>query len=127
MNGPIPPEWDEGDLPGTLSGCWICDHNRTLRPNSACAGGTVEWLEDGYWLDRNDLQGELPAELVNLTTLTTLYLNGNQELTGPLSDGFAQLTELKWLHIEDTDLCVPTAAAFVVWLGRMQSFRGSRC
>ena len=102
----------------------------------------------GLHLGDNDLSGTIPPELGGLTHLQWLVLGGNR-LTGgippklgqlsrlrglslwgnPLSGGIPkqlqQLSALMILDIEDTDVCVPTDAAFQAWLDTLSPFRSS--
>ena len=96
----------------------------------------------------NELSGEIPRELAGLTHLETLIL-GNNELSGPIPHALGQLTRLQWLGLKDnrlsgaipknlqqlselttldirnTNVCVPTDAAFEAWLGTLPRFRSS--
>ena len=66
------------------------------------------------WLHDNQLSGEIPEELGQLTALTELrlYNNGryrNAALSGPLPTSFTNLTRLRELHAQNTYLTVPAA------------------
>ena len=63
------------------------------------AGGQVTGLALGY----NDLNGEIPAELGNLTNLVQLDLSTN-ELTGTIPSELGRLRKLKVLNLGDTQL-----------------------
>ena len=61
-------------------------------------------------LSENQLTGEIPRELGNLSSLTGLYLHENQ-LTGPIPPELSELTKLERLYISQNMLtgCVPEA------------------
>ena len=75
------------------------------------AKGRVTRLE----LDENQLSGELPSELGNLTHLQELDLSYNQ-LSGTLPSSLVNLTNLGELWLANTQLCAPTDAGFQAWL-----------
>ena len=54
----------------------------------------LEWLD----LSKNELSGEIPAELGNLTSLTLLFLHEN-ELSGEIPTELGSLTSLKRLYL----------------------------
>ena len=61
-------------------------------------------------MDRgNQLTGEIPAELGNLSSLERLYLNDNQ-LTGEIPPELGDFARLSFLSLHGNDLtgCVPT-------------------
>ncbi len=60
---------------------------------------TLEWLS----VERNQLSGEIPAELDNLTTLEVLRLSDNQ-LSGEIPTELGNLTTLEWLDLSDNQL-----------------------
>ena len=74
----------------------------------------------------NDLSGALPAELADLSNLTTLLLNESRALTGPLPDGLRELSDLATVNIEKTELCAPEDDDFQTWLGTI-TFTGLTC
>jgi Leucine-rich repeat (LRR) protein len=51
----------------------------------------------------NQLTGEIPSEIGNLTNLTELVLNYNQ-LTGNIPPGIGNLTNLDWLLLGNNQL-----------------------
>ena len=55
------------------------------------------------WSAKNNLTGEIPEGLGNLTTLDRLLLNGNQ-LRGILPQSLTRLTKLKGFYFGDTEL-----------------------
>ena len=61
------------------------------------------------WLRGNELAGEIPAELGNLTKLRRLYLDGNQ-LTGAIPDEFGNLASLRRLWLQGNQLSGPIPA-----------------
>ena len=58
---------------------------------------------EGLWLDRNQLTGEIPAELGNLTNLTHLYLRVNQ-LSGEIPPELDNLANLRELRLRENQL-----------------------
>ena len=55
------------------------------------------------YLYRNQLTGEIPAELGGLSNLTGLYLRNNQ-LTGEIPAELGNLTSLRWLYLYSNQL-----------------------
>ena len=62
-------------------------------------GGRVTWLD----LRQNELSGEIPPELGNLTNLRVLSLFNNQ-LSGEIPHELGSLTNLEWLQLFDNEL-----------------------
>ena len=60
---------------------------------------TPQWRS----IDYEHLNGSIPGELANLTSLWILYLGGN-ELSGSIPAGLANSTSLHWLHLSDNKL-----------------------
>ncbi|MDM8527199.1 hypothetical protein QUF58_03205 [Anaerolineales bacterium HSG24] len=54
-------------------------------------------------LSSNDLAGQIPAEIGNLSALKVLDLADNN-LTGEIPAEIGQLSQLKWLYLNDNDL-----------------------
>ena len=67
-------------------------------------------------LDYNQLTGTIPSELGELTNLEQLYLNNNQQLTGELPLSLTNLSSLTIFDISDTCLSTPTDNGFQTWL-----------
>ncbi|RLC20420.1 MAG: hypothetical protein DRI57_04885 [Deltaproteobacteria bacterium] len=63
----------------------------------------------------NQLSGKIPSELGNLTSLRTLRL-GNNRLSGALPASLTSLSNMIRFSFNDTDLCEPTDTAFQSWL-----------
>ena len=55
-------------------------------------------------LQGNGLAGELPPELGSLTWLWDLYLGGHDLLTGPIPRELGNLTRLRYLNVENSQL-----------------------
>lgn len=77
-------------------------------------------------LTNNNLSGNLPSDLWNLTSLTRLNLGGNQ-LVGSISSQIANLTELEWLQLYRNQLSgsIPSQIGSLsklnkIWLGQNQ-------
>ena len=81
--------------------------------------GLVQSLD----LDRNGLEGRLPARLGALSAMTSLRIGGNR-LAGPLPRSLARL-RLQELRYEGTDLCVPVESAFRTWLRQVTIHEGT--
>ena len=75
-------------------------------------------------LSSNGLAGRLPELLAPLTSLTSLRLDGNEGLTGPLPLTLSMLS-LEALSYEDTGLCVPADDSFGKWLEAIRSHDGT--
>ena len=73
----------------------------------------------------NTLSGEIPARLGNLTNLEDLFLNRNT-LSGPLPLTLSALSQLLVLDIRETTLCAPVNTAFQAWLATID-FQGTVC
>ena len=73
--------------------------------------GNLTYLTELH-LDNNQLTGEIPAELGNLTYLERLWLGGNQ-LTGEIPAELGNLTNLKDLDLSNNQLTgeIPSALA----------------
>jgi len=69
-------------------------------------------------LQYNNLVGEIPDELTNLTQLRTLLLSGNR-LSGLIPDGIQRLTELERLNLSVNSLSGPIPAE----LGKLSHLR----
>ena len=77
------------------------DRNQ-LRGELPAALGNLTALES-LAMDRNQLSGAIPAELGNLTKLQHLYLWDNQ-LTGPIPPELGNLSNLEWLTLRSNQL-----------------------
>ena len=76
------------------------------------------------WLSGNQLSGALPSEIGLLVKLDELFLGYNENLSGPIPDRLTALTTLQILTLEETQLCVPSHAAFEAWLDGIGIKRG---
>ncbi|MCY4225184.1 MAG: T9SS type A sorting domain-containing protein, partial [Bacteroidetes bacterium] len=75
----------------------------------------------------NDLTGNIPAELGNLSQLQLLLLNDNQ-LTGSLPRTFVQLQSLTSLDFQENNgLCAPSDHEFQGWLRLVRNWSGDIC
>ena len=78
-------------------------------------------------LSDNQLSGEIPTELGNLSNLEQVGINDNQ-LTGELPDSLTGLTMLQGLFFDtNAGLCAPTDEAFQTWLQSVASVSGDNC
>ena len=77
-------------------------------------------------LSQNMLSGAIPAKLGDLASLQQLYLNGNTDLAGPLPLTLPALSQLLVLDIRETTLCAPVNTAFQAWLATID-FKGTVC
>ena len=80
---------------------------------TADAGRVVE-----LWLNDNDLTGQIPPELGNLSNLTSLHL-GSNEFTGAIPPELGRLSNLIWLGLEDNQL----SGAIPPELGRLSNLQ----
>ncbi len=86
----------------------------------SCSLGHVR----GLTLTNNGLQGTLPSELGNLTSMQTLYLNNNAGLTGSLPSTLTSVP-LTTFSYAGTGLCAPAGAAFQNWLRTVRTVSGT--
>ena len=101
---------------------WDIDHNwLTELPLRQWAGVATD--RDGQvirlTLPFNGLLGTLPPEIGHLSSLRDLDLRGNWGLTGPLPDGFFELSSLETLRLTRVGLGGPLTPA----IGRLTSLR----
>ncbi|MYI07172.1 MAG: hypothetical protein F4059_07635, partial [Gemmatimonadetes bacterium] len=75
-------------------------------------------------LSGNGLTGRLPASLAQLASMTSLQINGNAGLTGPLPLALSALS-LQEFAYGGTDLCAPSDQAFRDWLAGISSHEGT--
>ena len=78
----------------------------------------------GLDLSNNGLSGKIPASLSELTRLTVLRINGNDDLSGRLPLALTALS-LRELHYADTELCTPTNESFHDWVKTIASHEGT--
>ena len=145
---------DETDFTGWLAQLHVAvgpvcneDDREALVSLYEATGGT-EWTRSDGWLDdvpvsewhgvstdsagrvleldlsRNGLAGRLPELLAPLTSMTSIKLDGNEGLTGPLPLTLSELS-LAALSYEDTGLCVPPDDAFGEWLASIPSHQST--
>ena len=74
-------------------------------------------------LNENGLRGELPAHLGNMTFLTELRVDGNEELTGPIPFSLSELG-LQTLEYGGTSLCTVRDEGFQAWLAAIPTRGG---
>ena len=75
----------------------------------------------------NQLNGEIPAELGNLSRLELLYISDNN-LTGALPKSLTGLSALESFHFHNNSgLCAPIDEAFQTWLEGIAEVQGSSC
>ncbi len=99
-------------------------------------GPLDKWLrvitdEDGRVTDvdlgSNQLSGEIPAELGNLSRLKLLYISDNS-LTGALPQSLTEISGLESFHFHNNSgLCAPIDETFQAWLRGIAEVRGSSC
>ncbi|MCY4400697.1 MAG: leucine-rich repeat domain-containing protein [Gemmatimonadetes bacterium] len=75
-------------------------------------------------LSSNGLAGRLPELLAPLASMTSLRLDGNEGLYGPLPLTLSMLS-LEALRYRNTGLCVPPGEAFAGWLAAIPSHEGT--
>ena len=75
----------------------------------------------------NQLTGDIPTELGNLSNLERLWLYDNK-LTGELPHSLTGLTALvRFTFHNNSGLCAPVDEAFQTWLQSVSTVRGSSC
>ena len=75
-------------------------------------------------LSGNGLTGRLPASLAHLASMTSLRIDGNAGLTGPLPLSLSALP-LQEFAYGGTGLCTPSDQAFGDWLAGISSLEGT--
>ena len=81
----------------------------------------------GLDLSANQLSGEIPAELGNLSRLEVLYISDNN-LTGTLPQGLTALSGLESFRFHNNSgLCAPIDEEFQTWLLGIAEVYGSSC
>ena len=81
----------------------------------------------GLDLGSNRLNGEIPAELRDLSNLRLLFINDNN-LTGALPQGLTGLSGLESFRFHNNSgLCAPIDEAFQTWLHGIAEIYGSSC
>ncbi|MBK8905299.1 MAG: hypothetical protein IPM53_29220 [Anaerolineaceae bacterium] len=78
---------------------WLATDTPCSWPGVTCAGGHVDML--GIYF--NNLQGQLPAALADLTQLRVLDLHNNA-LTGPIPAEYGRLTNLEYIDLSVNQL-----------------------
>ena len=75
-------------------------------------------------LTANGLAGRLPPQLGDLVRMTRLRVGGNA-LSGWIPPELVNLVNLTEFHYNDTDLCIPSDAAFRNWLNGVRDHQGT--
>ncbi len=75
-------------------------------------------------LSDNGLAGRVPESLAPLTNMTSLRIDGNEDLSGPLPLSLSALS-LQELQYSDTGLCIPPDGALGEWLAAIPSHEGT--
>ena len=103
---------------------WLSDdpHDQWLRVTTD-EDGRVTSLDVGS----NQLNGEIPTELGDLSNLKLLFINDN-ELTGVLPHSLSGLSALESFRFHNNSgLCAPIDEVFQTWLQGLASVIGSSC
>lgn len=122
LNGPIPPKL--GNL-AALEALDLSDNDLTgpIPPELGNLAGL-----SALYLWGNQLTGPIPPQLGGLTNLRTLDLRSN-ELAGAIPPELINLTDLERLHLRYAgiagELCVPSHAGLVSWLGNFSMAPGA--
>ena len=121
LTGRIPPEL--GSL-ASLNGLDLADNELTGRIPPEL--GSLAELES-LFLQINDLQGAVPPELSRLVSLRELALSRNVRMFGALPLSLTALSQLATFVAQGTDLCAPSDADFLDWLGGIPVQRVALC
>ena len=106
-----------GDIPAALGNLANLTHlnlyDNNLSGDIPAALGDLGSLQRLH-LHNNNLSGAIPAALGDLAKLTRLSLHNNARysntvLSGPLPDSFTRLTALRELHVQNTQVTLPSA------------------
>ena len=130
------------------AGPWCNEDDREVLASLYEATGGSEWTRSNGWsgdgalfelhgvqtdslgrvltldLSSNGLAGQVPESLGELTGITTLQIDGNEGLIGPLPLSLTALS-LEELDYGQTGLCVPADEAFAEWLAAIPSHEGT--
>ncbi len=133
----------------TNGGSWK-NNAAWLTSNTPCSWYGVKECQNGHVthldLQVNNLNGTLPAELGNLTSLQILSLStnnlvgslptelgnlrnlrglglANTQLSGALPNSLTNLTHLQEFYFNNSNLCQPDNAAFTAWLNNIGGSR----
>lgn len=77
--------------------------------------------------ETNRLAGPLPPELGSLRQLMVLALTGIETLAGALPATLLALTQLESLYADDTGLCAPLDSSFRAWLETVRLLSIAHC
>jgi Leucine-rich repeat (LRR) protein len=67
------------------------------------------------WLYGNQLNGNIPESLGDLSNLISLDISYNNSLSGSIPLNFVNLTKLWEFYFSETDLCEPSTPEFLAW------------
>ena len=74
----------------------------------------------------NQLSRGIPSEIGEIVTLEELLLENNEAMSGALPIELTAIANLRYLHLEGTQLCVPDDPTFLAWLEGILSTTGIR-
>jgi len=75
-------------------------------------------------LNGNQLTGSIPSEIGQNSMLRVLNLAFNPGLSGPLPETFTTLSNMEYLSLHYTQVCIPPTAQFQSWLDGIEDIRG---
>ncbi|MYG36498.1 MAG: hypothetical protein F4205_13500 [Gemmatimonadetes bacterium] len=117
--------YDATDGPGWRSKTnWLSDE--PIATWHGVVGNTYDRVVELHLQD-NDLSGEIPPELGQLSFLRELVLNENSGLSGELPSSIAELQALQVFLVNDTGLCLPPEPRLLSWLDGIHRVRVPRC
>lgn len=93
----------DGGIPSLATLSNLQDLNLSNNRLSGPVPGNLQISIRNLWLNDNELTGDIPSQMGNLSNLHTLRLNNNA-LSGGIPASFTSLTAIKWLYLNNAGL-----------------------